>query len=174
MPGNRLALLAIVLSATALGAQMRVVVKLNGFETAVMLDTLGIEKEIGAPVDKVYQASLAVFSALGIPVNTKDPRKGIVAATRFAKVHMLAGNQLAQYFSCGTGMTGPHANEWRLEIAVAALIDPGGPGNTKLRLSTVASGQDVEGSAKAPLPCYSTGGLEATLLKMITVKSAEP
>jgi hypothetical protein len=174
MQAGRLALLALALSASTLGAQMRVVVKLRGFETAVMLDTLGVQKEIGAPVDKVYQASLAVFEAIGIPVNTKDPRRGIVAATRFAKVHVLAGNQLAQYFSCGTGMTGPHANEWRLEIAVAALVDPGGPGNTKLRLATVASGQDVEGSSKDPLPCYSTGNLEATLLKMITVKSAEP
>jgi hypothetical protein len=167
-------LVALAFAAPMLGAQQRVVVKLRGFETAVMLDTLGTQKEVGAPVDKVYQAALIVFEAVGIPVNTKDPRRGIIAATRFAKVHSLAGNQLAQFFSCGSGMTGPHANEWRLEIAVAALLDPGGPGNTKLRIATVASGQDVEGSSKDPLPCYSTGNLEAMLMKMITVRSAEP
>jgi len=105
-------------------------------------------------------------------VNAKDPARGIVAATRFAKMHSLAGRAMSELFSCGSGPTGPHADEWRLDIAVAALLEAGADGTTRLRLATVTSAQDVLGSARDPLPCSSTGRFETILLNLITRKSA--
>src|SRR5471032_2724912 len=84
-------ILALAAWVPALGAQTRVMVLIRGYQTPVMLDALGAEANVSAPADKVYAAALAVFGDLGIPVNTKDPAKGIVAATRFIKMHALAG-----------------------------------------------------------------------------------
>lgn len=171
MPTHLRALAALALCASALGAQVRVVVSLRGYQTPVMLDTLGLQVAVNAPPEKVYAAAVAAFGELRIPVNILEPARGIVAATRLTKMNSLAGSQLSQFFSCGTGMTGPHANEWRLEIAVAALLDAGADRTTTLRLATLSSAQDVGGSAKDPLPCVSTGVLEAKLLALIKQKS---
>ncbi|MFI5311599.1 MAG: hypothetical protein ACHQQ3_10220 [Gemmatimonadales bacterium] len=167
-----LCLVALAPGAPALGAQMRVVVRIRGYQTPISLDTLGTPSDLPSPPDRVYAASLAVFGDLGIPVNTKDPAKGIVAATRFTKMHSLAGSQLAQFYSCGSGMTGPHANEWRLEIAVAAMVDALPDGTARLRVASVSAGEDVTGSAKEPMPCNSTGQLELQLLELIRKKAA--
>jgi len=73
---------------------------------------------------------------------------------------------MARFFECGTGMTGPHANEWRLEIAIAALIYPVSDTTTRLGLASVASGQDVETSSR-PVACTPTGSLEGLLLERV-------
>jgi hypothetical protein len=147
-------------------------ISLRGYQAPIMLDTVGSVVDVKAPTAKVYDATIAAFAELGIPVNAKDPARGIIAATRFAKMHSLAGRTMSELFSCGTGPTGPHADEWRLDIAVAALLDAGAAGTTHLRLATVTSAQDVQGSARDPLPCSSTGRLETILLNLITRKSA--
>lgn len=167
-----LALIALALCASALPAQGRVVVSLRGYEAPIMLDTVGSLVDVKAPIGRVYEAAIAAFEELGIPVNAKDPARGIVAATRFAKMHSLAGRAMSEFFSCGSGPTGPHADEWRLDIAVAALLEAGADGTTRLRLATVTSAQDVLGSARDPLPCSSTGRFETILLNLITRKSA--
>ena len=167
-----LALVSVALCASALAAQPRVMISLRGYQAPIMLDTVGSVVEVKAPPTKVYDATIAAFGELGIPVNAKDPARGIVAATRFAKMHSLAGKTMSELFSCGSGPTGPHADEWRLDIAVAALLDAGAAGSTRLRLATVTSAQDVQGSARDPLPCSSTGRLETILLNLITKKSA--
>ena len=72
-------------------------------------------------------------------------------------------------------MTGPNADNWRLYIAVASLLDRVAATNkTQIRIAMVAGAQDMQGNAKDAVACASTGGIEAALLELVRKRLAAP
>jgi hypothetical protein len=70
-------------------------------------------------------------------------------------------------FNCGSGMTGPNADSYRLTIAAVVLIEGLATGGSKYAIALVASAQDVQGSAKDPVPCGSTGFTELRIEELM-------
>jgi hypothetical protein len=64
-------------------------------------------------------------------------------------------------------MTGPNADNYRLDIAFVAIIDKDGATGTRLRVGAIGSGMDVAGNAKDPVACASSGLLESKLLEVV-------
>jgi hypothetical protein len=148
-----------------LGAQVRI--KLGAWQESVVMDTLRQEHTISMPADKAYQAALKAFADLDIPTGRTDGTKGIIGSERFERMRTLAGGLMSRSFSCGESATGPLADSFRLEIAIAVWVTPAEGGGSKIGVASVASGRDVSGVFHGPQGCTSTGGLEAKILDRI-------
>lgn len=168
-----LACLALALCASTLGAQYaRARVWPPGFKTQLALDTIGLPNDIAAPVGKTFRAVVAAFDELKIPLDTRDSLGGMVGNMNLVRTHSMAGSQLSRWFNCGTGITGPNADNWRMYIALAALLDRLSADSTRLRIGMVAGAQDMQGNSKEPVQCSTSGALEASLLQLTKARAS--
>ena len=167
------AILALALTTTAAGAQFaRVRVRPPGFAEQVALDTLMQPLEFNAAYGKVYSATLAVFDELKIPMTTKDSVKGVIGNLELKKSSSLAGSQMSRWINCGAGMTGPNADNFRIWLSVAIMLNQTkGQASTHIRAGLVAGAEDMQGHAMAPIGCASSGALEQLLLERIRQKA---
>jgi hypothetical protein len=81
-------------------------------------------------------------------------------------MHSIAGGLMSKSFACGEGALGPHADAFRLEIAIVVWVKPV-EGGSKLGVATVASGRDVSGVFRGPQGCTSTGNIEQKILDRV-------
>ena len=133
----------------------------------ILMDTLKIEAPVSASPEKVYLAAQKAFGDLGIPLGNTDNKAGVLGSERFLRTHNLNGTILSKLYDCGEGATGPYADAFRLEIAVAAFVKPDGQGGTTLGIATIANGRDPGGTSRAARGCASTGRLEDMLTQRI-------
>lgn len=149
-----------------LGAQ-GVHINMLPWREPVLMDTLKIEAKVSATPEKVYLAAQKAFGDLGIPLGNTDNKVGVLGSERFQRSHNLNGTILSKLFDCGEGATGPYADAYRLEIAVAAFVKPDGEGGTTLGVATLATGRDPGGTSRAARACTSTGRLEDMLTQRV-------
>ena len=146
-----------------------------GFKAQVALDTMESPREISAPYGKVFLAAVAAFDELKIPLDQRDSIHGVVGNLAIRKVGSFAGSQLSRWFNCGIGITGANADNFRISLAVALILDPvQGSDKTLLRAGAVAGAEDRQGSMKEAVACGSTGGLEAKLVELVRKKAGVP
>jgi hypothetical protein len=77
---------------------------------------------------------------------------------------------MSRYISCGSGMTGPNADNYRIYLAVVAFVDSLAPNKTRLGVALAAAAQDLQGSAKLPIACGSTGALEGQIRRAVALR----
>ena len=145
----------------------RVRVSLPGFTAPIALDTVATVTEINAPIGKVWAAAADAMKQFAIPVDVRDSLAGLVGSTSFAKSRSIGGAQMSASFNCGTGITGPNADNYRINLAVMAMMEAISPEKTKLLVAVVGSATDVQGSSKDPVTCATTGTLEGKIEKHI-------
>lgn len=163
------ALSLMICAASAAGAQ-NIRINLEAYREPVLMDTLRVNFDVGAPPAKVYEATLKAFAAFEIPVGNTAGNAGIIGSERFHRMRTLAGDLLSKSFACGEDPTGPNADSHRIEIAVVAYVAPstsGASGSTQLGLAVVAQGREPAGPYRAPRVCASTGALERKLYNKI-------
>ena len=134
------------------------------------LDSGSVDVRLSASAGAVFFAARQVFFELKIPAPMADSVRGYLINGRFIKLRSLAGFPLSTYLNCGSGMTGPNADAFRITMAVAALIDATGPSTSRLRLTVLAGGESTEGVSKSAVACASSGVLEERILRTIRVK----
>lgn len=156
--------------ASGVDAQRPTAVRLPGHPGSMALDSGSVDVTLPASPGAVFFAARQVFFELQIPTPLADSARGYLINGRFIKLRSLAGFPLSTYLSCGSGMTGPNADAYRVTMAVAALIDPTGQGTSRLRLTVLAGGENNEGVSKSAVACASTGLLEERILRTIRVK----
>lgn len=167
--GWRHALLGIVvacLPAAPAGAQPRAV-KLPGFQGALSFDSSAKVSAIPASAGTVFWATRQVLFELGIPAPFADSARGYLVNGRFIKMRNLAGSPLSTYLNCGSGMTGPNADTFRVIMAVAAFMDSTGPSTSRLRITVLAGAESMEGVAKSAVACGSSGVLENRIYELV-------
>ena len=164
----------LLLSASAAEAQFaRARVWPPGYTTQLALDTMTTPIELDAPYGKVFTATIAAFDELKIPFDTRDSLRGMVGNLAIKKTGSFAGAQLSRWMNCGQGMTGPNADNFRVYLAIAALLDRVAATNrTTIRVAMVAGAQDMQGNSKDAVPCGSSGALELKLLDAVKKRIA--
>jgi hypothetical protein len=137
-------------------------VGLPAYAGSVLMDTLRQDHDFKAGPDLVYAATLAVFAKLGIPI-TDTSSGAVIANTKLSVTHFFAGSITSQMYGCGEVATGPTADAWRLQMAIAAFVLPKDGGGTRLGIATAASASDPTGLSRDPKTCVSTGLLETKI-----------
>jgi hypothetical protein len=128
---------------------------------------------IAAPVDRVWPALVLAYADLGIDPSVADRGAGRYGNGSFTAPRRMGGHQIAEFFNCGSGLTGPYIENGRLTANVVTTVKPGPDGTTTLA-STYATGtlRRNDGTSTDPIVCASTGGLEEALRKAIETRLA--
>lgn len=140
-------------------------IRMRGFQFRVNLDTLIFWESMPASAAMTFRATVSVLDSLKIKATYVDSVAGLIYHHGFVARVRLGGTKLSQFFRCGSGPSGEHADNWRLSIAYAIHVRPDGR-QSRLGLATVAGAQDIDGTSKSPVMCGSTGGL----LKLLSEK----
>jgi hypothetical protein len=158
------------LVASGLGAQRPAAIRLPGHAAPVSLDSAGVEATLPASAGAVFFAARQVFFELKIPTPMADSAGGYLINGRFIKLRSLAGFPLSTYLNCGSGMTGPNADAYRVTMAIAAFIDATGPKTSKVRLTVLGGAESTEGVSKSAVACGTSGLLEERIFRTIRAK----
>jgi hypothetical protein len=145
-------------------------VQLPGFRLPVALDTLTVNTEFDAPYSKVFLAVQQALFELKIPVSMADSARGLVLNGEITAIRRWAGAQPSAYINCGSSMTGLNADNYRLTLAVGALLTPLTAERTRLGVALVASGRDITGDSKDPVNCGSHGTFEHKVAELVKAK----
>jgi hypothetical protein len=168
--------LMIVLAVTAVTAVAaaqppRARVRLPGYSAVIALDSLAVFTDLPAPPAEVFPVAAAALELeLKIELKTRDSTAGLVGNLELVKMRSLGGSPLSRYLSCGSGMTGPNADSYRIYLAIMAFVDPLPDNKTRLGVALAAGAQDVQGNAKLPVPCGSSGALEARVRRAVAAR----
>ncbi len=162
-------------AAQSLAAQSsRIRVGIIGHLGPVAIDSLATTVSIDAPRDVTFHAVAQVLAELKVPIDTRDSTRGIVGVMSVPRMRTFGVGRISRYLSCGSGMTGLHADNWRVYVTALAFVDAAGAGSTTLRLAMVGGAQDVEGSSTEPVACGTTGIFETLVVERVKARLAEP
>lgn len=147
----------------------RLRVALPAYERQILMDTLAeaIHVPEAAPGKVFHAADIVLRNVLRTRPDVRDSLLGMVAVARFVKTRNLGGTPLSKYLNCGSGMTGLFADNYRVQMPVAAFVDPSPKGGSMLRVAVIAAAQDPSGTSNTAVTCGSTGVLEAELRRAI-------
>jgi hypothetical protein len=167
-----LALFLVVAPATTSAQAPRVRSAVPGYPRSLSMDSLASAVEILASKGAIFAAASAVFSDLKIPLGTHDSVGGIVGNGNLIKLHSLAGAPMSRLLNCGSGMTGPNADDWRIYISVFAMIEGKSDEKSVLRVGFIAGAKDVQGAAKDAVACGTTGVFESMFIDRVKKRLA--
>lgn len=172
----RIAAVASLAAPPAARAQLpdRVRVLLPAFSQPVAIDTIMHSYDLKAPAAKVWAAAARVFYDYKMPTDLRDSTRGVVGSTRFVRSGMFVDAMMSRVLNCGMGITGPNADNFRITLALVAVVTPAGSDKAKLGLGFVGSGLDMRGNASDPVACASTGRTEADFADRVKKLLAAP
>lgn len=148
------------------GPAIRIVPTFPGAEILQRSDARPLETLVPAPVDTVWQALVSVYQQLGIPTPALDARAHLLGNDAFAVQGRLGDQRMANYFNCGTGLTGEVASTARLKVSILSQLIAQ-PGGTLLRTRAQATASNPQGASGDPVLCRSTGRLENRIANTI-------
>ncbi len=147
--------------------------RLPGYFTPMSVDSVAMAPVTAqAPREITYKAANAVLTELKIPVTTQDPAFRVLGSGSARMMRKLGRERLSSYLNCGSGMSGSHADGWRVTMAIFVWFETVSPTETRIRVGMLAGAQDVEGVSKDPVACGSTGVFETQLAEMIQKRVA--
>jgi hypothetical protein len=112
------------------------------------------------------------YADAGIEPSVADRAVGRYGNGNFTAPRRMGGRPLAEYFSCGSGLTGPYIDQGRLSANVITTIQPAPDGTTTAVTYASGSLRRNEGTSTDPIVCASTGALEEFLRKRIEARLA--
>jgi hypothetical protein len=155
-----------LLAVSSLAAQRavpRVRVVLPAYRTPIALDTIMQRYIFNEPAGKVWSAASKVFYDLKISTDMRDSIQGIVGITHLQKSNSFGGHPMSRLLNCGYGITGPNADNFRINLALVAFVVPVDSIKTELGVAFIGSGMDMRGSSSDPVACAPSGIMEATV-----------
>ena len=152
----------------------RTVISLPGHAAPLLLDTIGVWREVDTTPERAFAALTIIYDQLKIPVGVRDSRRRYIGNLHFTKMRSLGKSSLSEYIECGNDMTGSRADKYRVHFAVVSRIDSLGPGRSRIRSAVVAGAEDVLGSSVYPIPCGTTGRLESKITNFVVASAKSP
>lgn len=122
---------------------------------------------LDASVDQVWPALARAYEGLGIPVTTVDRRSRILGNVSFTARADVARVPMTRLLDCGFGFSGPIAGQNRITFDLRSQVRAAGEGQAEVRTLVIATATPVEGTSNNPLPCTTTGALEALIAQHV-------
>jgi hypothetical protein len=116
---------------------------------------------------QVWPALVMAYTTLGIQPTTNDRSIGQYGNAGFIVPRRIAGRPIGDYFSCGTGITGPRIDTGRVYGDMMSVVTDDGAGGSIVVTHVSAYLRPNSGNASDPIPCASTGALELLLRRNI-------
>ncbi|HEX2716961.1 MAG TPA: hypothetical protein VHM67_04725 [Gemmatimonadaceae bacterium] len=127
----------------------------------------GTVASFDAPIDSVWNAVLAAYSAMEMEANTLDRPGRTIGRNRLIIRRTFNGSRLSTFFSCGDDMvSGPNANNGEITANVVSHLEESGS-STSVATMVTANIRLYTGTSGGAIRCGSTGELEERLRKAI-------
>ena len=120
---------------------------------------------VDAPLERTWQALIAAYDSVGIPVNNSVPGQGILGNHGFKLRRRLKDVALSRYLDCGTTQIGPNSETYEIFLMIKTQLQPV-TGGTRAVTSLEASGKPIAVAGNY-VNCSSTGRLEARIGELI-------
>jgi hypothetical protein len=143
-------------------------ITLPAYSGAILMDSLGTPTELDAPGKQVFAAVIAAYTDLKIPIEIRDSLGGLVGNLRLIQRGSFARDRMSRWFECGSGLSGPYADTYRVNIAIVTFIDVLTPKRTRIRTAIAAAGKNIEGTSSDAVRCASRGDLEARITNLVS------
>lgn len=127
-----------------------------------------------ATPDKVWAAVAAAYMTVGIPANVVDRANGKYGNGGFIAPRQMNSRRIADYFSCGQGITGPLIDRGRVVATVITTVSASSGGGTDAQTWVTGVLRQNDGSSSGVNQCNTTGRLEEDLRAAIAAKLATP
>ena len=152
-------------------AQAPIVVRaLVGRTGRVLADTMGATFEVPAAAARAFAAMDSVFGDLKVPTGVRDPAVLQVGNLEYVKRGSFAGRRMSAWLDCGSNMSGPRADNYRIELGMVAFITAVGRESSIMRMAVIGTALDVGEAARPTIPCYTTGALERRMHELLLKK----
>lgn len=135
----------------------------EGRVTNVRPDVVKVSFDIDSPPAKAWTALIQVVEDLGVEVSGTDPGTLALNNPDFRISRRLGDERLSRYLRCGSGMTGPFADRYRIRMNFHSQIRPTPDGNSVVETTIQAVGTNPEGTSNTRVPCSSTHILESRI-----------
>ena len=122
--------------------------------------------EITAPPEAVWLAVQKVYKDLDIPLTVDNPAAHQLGNNDFFKTRQIGGERMSSYIDCGSGVTGPKADTWRIVMSLLTDVLPTANGTT-LKVTFKASGKDMTAGSSFLVPCGNNGRLESSVIARV-------
>lgn len=132
-----------------------------GYMQTLSIDSLAAPFDIMASRGATFAAAAAVFDELKIPMQVRDSVAGVIGNASYIKMHNIAGMGMSRVLGCGSGMTGPNADTWRVYITVFAFVEAKGQDRSVLHVGFIGGAKDIDGASKDAVACATSGLFES-------------
>jgi hypothetical protein len=138
--------------------------------TELVNESRSMSAVIDAPVRDVWMALEDVYADLELEVTTSIPGDGLLVAAG-VRLRRLEGRRPSYWVDCGSGMTGPVADDANVQITVSSTLSSGGGRSSILGVQVEAWGRRRD-SATGDLYCSTRGRLERLIHDAVAEKVA--
>jgi hypothetical protein len=129
-----------------------------------------VAESIPASADAVWSALPKAYADLGIQVAQVSESNRVLGNPKLVLIRRLGEVPLSRYFECGSGLTGPFADRYRIELLLRTSVVPGGSGASRLETYVDAQARNPEGSSNTGVTCASTGRLEREIAERVRAR----
>jgi hypothetical protein len=127
---------------------------------------------LNLPIGPAFQALMAIYNHLEIPVRTMDQTRGVIGVQNHQAIRSFAGQQMVRLLDCGNSLTGPNAATYRINLTVLSHLEATPDGGSRVRTQLEATGTPAGGGASTPpVTCRSTGRLEADIAQRMVQRA---
>ncbi len=122
-----------------------------------------IGRSFAVPPARMWPVAVDAYARVGLRIDGSDPAQHMVQTRSLQVRRKLNGVPLSTYFDCGSEMTGPRADSWRLTIDGRMAVSPTSPDSSAVTTILTVVARPFEGNSATPTACSSTGRLESKL-----------
>ena len=115
---------------------------------------------VPATPEAAWEALAKAYADLGIPVREVSEVSRTLGNSRLAISRRLGDVPLSRYLECGSNLTGPFADRYRIEMLIRTSIVPADAGGVRVESYIEATGRNPEGSSNTSVACATTQRLE--------------
>jgi len=141
----------------------------SGTTTDVTFSTTrGVVTEVVQATPEAAWAALPnAYADLGIAVKEVSEASRVLGNARLLVSRRLGETPLSRYLECGSGLTGPFADRYRVEMLIRTAVVPAEGGGARLESYLEASARNPEGSSNTGVACASTQRLERMIAERV-------
>ena len=166
-----LAFLAAPALPEAATAQAPIVVRaLVGRTGRILADTMGATFDVPVSAARSFAMLDSVFADLKVPTAVRDPAVLQIGNLEYVKRGSFAGRRMSAWVDCGNSMSGPRADNYRIELGLVAFVSAVGRESSIMRMAVIGTALDVGEAARPTIACFTTGALERRLHELLLKK----
>ena len=124
---------------------------------------------IRATPDAAWAALELAYGYLGIEVRESSPASRVLGNSRLVVSRRLGDAPLSRYLECGTGLKGPFADSYRIEMLIRSAIVSAEESGVQVVTYVEAMARNPEGTSNTAVACSSTQRLEREIAERVRV-----